>query len=95
MFSTKALTALDAKCDDSFGPLGMLAKIDGQYPTSFSDSNPPIEYGSLVKQFPDFFISASSPQAGCDPGNSNALQAASKFKDEFQAAFPTIQQLGS
>lgn len=92
LFSTTALTAIDVKCGTDFGPLGSLAKISGQYPTTFSDSNPQMNYGALVKQFPSFFISSSGPQGGCSE-NSAALDAMSKFKGDFQSAFSTIQAL--
>jgi Tfp pilus assembly protein PilE len=92
LFSTTSLTATDAKCGTDFGPLGALSKISGQYPTTFSDSNPPMEYGGLVKQFPAFFISTSGPQASCSE-NSTVLANASKFRGDFQAALSTIQPL--
>ena len=99
-FSTTALTTADSSCGTSFGPLGSLAKITGQYPTSFSDSDPPIEYGQLVKQFPTFFISASFPNggncsssatAGSDVAATNNNNRASLGKQAFSSSLSTIQ----
>lgn len=75
-FSTASLAAADTNCGTDSGPLGSLAKISGQFPTSFSDSNPPMEYGSLVKQFPTFFISEFSPQAACATAAASGSAAA-------------------
>ena len=93
-FTTKALSAIDAGCDEKFGPLGTLAKIDGQYPASFSDSNPAMAYGVLIKQYSGSFLSSFSPQAACSH-NSSALSSSSKFKSEFQASYSSIQQLST
>lgn len=93
-FSTIALTASDKNCGTDFGPLGSLAKITGQYPTSFSDSNPPMEYGTLVKQFPTFFISISPSQAACSANSSTlAIMNAGDYLGSFGTALPTIQLL--
>lgn len=91
LFSTTSLTAVDSKCGTDFGPLGVLTMGAGQYPSD--DPTAAIDYGgNLVKQFPTFFISYTGPQAGCSE-NGTALNHMNKFKDDFQAALPTIQAL--
>lgn len=86
-FSTKALAALDKNCDAGVNtPLGTLQRVDGQYPT---DPTAASDYGTLVKQFPTFYISEGYPNGSCT-SNASAAASASKFKDEFQAAIPSV-----
>ena len=88
-FSTATLAALDAKCSASAGgPLGSLGRVDGVYPASAN----PVVYGTLVKQFPTFYIAAGHPNAACSE-QSSALSAMSKFRQEFEASYSTIQAL--
>lgn len=91
MFSTAALTGLDAKCSASNGALGSLERANGQYPTASEDASNVLDYGQLVKQFPTFYVSAGFPNAQCSSNNS-ANAAAAKFKLEFATAESTIQQ---
>ncbi len=100
-FSTKALTAADAKCSTDAAPLGTLGRVNGQYPTQSEDPTNVLDYGQLIKQFPTFYISAGYPQAGCSAATSagsdfaaasnNSL--ANTDKSAFQASFSTIQPL--
>jgi type II secretory pathway pseudopilin PulG len=98
-FSTASLAAADANCGTNFGPLGSLAKISGQYPTTFDDSDPPIEYGQFVKQFSTYFISASYPQAACSTAATAGSDAAAASNEATASAdlkalnssFSTIQ----
>lgn len=87
-FSTQALTAADPKCSASFGPLGSLEKVAGQYPTN--DPNAAFHYGQLVKQFPTFFISGGSPNAGCST-NPTATTAMGEYKAAFISAQSSLQ----
>lgn len=87
-FSTAALTALDAHCGtDVNTPLGTLQKVDGQYP---SDPTAALDYGTLVKQFPTFYVSEGFPNGACST-NASAAASATKFKGEFEAAVSTIE----
>lgn len=86
-FSTATLTALDANCGtDVTTPLGTLQKVDGQYP---SDPTAALDYGTLVKQFPTFYISEGFPNGSCS-SKASAAASASKFKDEFVTAVSSI-----
>lgn len=89
-FSTQALTSADSDCSVSFGPLGSLGRVDGQYPSN--DPNAAFNYGQLVQQFPTFFIISGSPNASCS-SNPNATPSLGHFKGEFVAAQSTIQAL--
>jgi len=101
MFSTKALTAVDAKCGPAAMPLGSLGKASGQYPTQQQDASNVLDYGQLVKQFSTFYIAAGYPQAACslsgsagsDTAAANNNKLANTDKATFEAAFSTIQSL--
>lgn len=98
IFSTTSLAAADSSCDTDFGPLGSLAKVDGQYP---NDNPNPLDYGQLVKQFPTFFISANYPNAPCSTsksaGSASAATAnnanANADKQALSGSLSTIQAL--
>jgi hypothetical protein len=73
-FSTPALAAADPGCSAAHGPLGVIAKTDGQYPAGANDEN---SSGQLVKQYPNFYISYDPSQGECaSPSNTNAINIA-------------------
>ncbi len=90
LFSTASLIALDSGCGTSFGPLGSLEKVNGQFPSDYQAH--PLAYGQLVKQFPTFYISAGFPNAACSTSATINGDSISD-KSEFVAAESTIQQL--
>jgi type II secretory pathway pseudopilin PulG len=86
-FSTMSLTRADSGCSDSNGPLGSLERAAGQYP-----GGDVVDYGTLVKQFSDFYISSATPQAACS--SSDTVQSlAQTQKQAFVTAESTISQL--
>jgi Tfp pilus assembly protein PilV len=87
LFSTASLIAIDQDCGTSFGPLGSLEKVNGQFPSDYQQN--PNAYGQLVKQFPTFYISAGYPQAACT--TKPAPQG--EYKAEFGQAESTIKQI--
>lgn len=101
MFSTRALTAADAKCGSAAMPLGSLERASGQYPTQTQDATNVLDYGQLVKQFPTFYIAAGYPQASCSfaPTAGSAMaatannHAAAVDEATFEGAVATIQAL--
>lgn len=101
MFSTKALTALDANCGVSSGALGSLERASGQYPTQAEDETNVLDYGQLLKQFPTFYISVGYPQAACSTaataGSASAAAsneaARNTAKQAFVSSLSTIQPL--
>jgi hypothetical protein len=88
-FSTKALTDLDKNCAASgTAPLGILTKVTGQYPKEANVETTP---GQLVKQFSDYYIAFTSPQAACSDSklDTTVTEALTSFKDTFS----TIKEL--
>ena len=74
--STDSLTKLDKECSNTgmAPPLGALSKVNGQYP-----KNPTVDNsaGQLVKQYPDYYIGFSGPQAACSSVDSTSNVALS------------------
>jgi len=69
--STAFLTKLDKDCSDTgmAPPLGALSKVNGQYPTDATIDN---SVGQLIKQYPNYYISFSGPQAACSSVDSTS-----------------------
>lgn len=86
-FSTTSLTAIDNNCAGVNTPLGTLGRVDGQYPSD--DPTAALDYGTLIKQFPTFYISEGVPNGSCST-NQNALAAVSKDKGDFQTAVSSV-----
>lgn len=61
-FSTSALTKADPNCA---GQIGSISKIDGQY-----SANNAYGYGASFKQYPDYYLAYSGPQATCSNNQS-------------------------
>lgn len=62
-FSRASLDTIpECKLSDKGGALGALWKIPGQYPTEPTVDNTP---GTLVKQFPDFYLAYRRPAMSC------------------------------
>jgi hypothetical protein len=80
----------DYKTGDIGGGFAAVSKIAGQYPT-----NPTLEDGGLLKQFPDFYISYGVPNGnGCaDLGQSQNL--GNTGRQEANAFFQAFQKTGS
>jgi len=76
--TTDSLTKLDKECSDTgmAPPLGALSKVNGQYP-----KNPTVDnsVGQLVKQYPDYYIGFSGPQAACSSVDSTSNVALSNL----------------
>lgn len=89
-FSTSSLTSADANCGPSSAPLGTLQEVSGQYPNN--NPNAQMQFGRLVKQFSTFYISGSTPSAGCST-NATAQATAGTDRSDFQSSLSTIQQL--
>lgn len=92
-FSTKALTAADPNCGTNFGPLGSLERANGQYPTEQQDETNVLDYGQLVKQFPNFYVTVGYPNAACSTSPSLPTPATGSWKSQFSGALSTIQAL--
>lgn len=88
-FSTKTLTSLNASCSASFGPLGSLEKVAGDYPSN--DKFAMLDYGTLVKQFATFYIASGTPNASCAT-TASVAETTAKLRNEFSASTSTIQQ---
>lgn len=58
------------EADDA--PLGVVFKVDGQYPSEPSVVNTP---GTLMKQYSDFYLAYRSPQQGCSQQKDNEAVA--------------------
>jgi len=88
-FSTKTLTDKSPDCAaDQIAPLGAVSKLSGQYPADAAVDN---TAGTLLRQFPDFYLTYSSPQATCsDKKEDQDLQISQK--QLFRNALSTIQQ---
>jgi cytoskeletal protein RodZ len=92
-FSTASLTAANPSCGPSSSVLGTLEKASGQYPTEKEDETNVLDYGTLIKQFPTFYISGSIAHAGICPTGSTTPAASSSDAHDFSGAFTSIQPL--
>lgn len=59
LLSTRTVTGLDPSCGPEGWPLGLLSRNPGTAPGPFT------ELGELVKQFADYYIVYTHPQATC------------------------------
>jgi hypothetical protein len=62
-FSTTTLASADVNCSADHGPLGALQIVQGQYPKD--DNDVYFNYGNLLKQFPQSFVTYSKSQGLC------------------------------
>jgi hypothetical protein len=89
--STASVSAEEPECqaNGAAPPLGNLSRTYGQYPSNPNQGN---ASGVLIKQFSDFYIAYSTPQAACTTSNDVAQQL-SQARGELNAAFSTIEQI--
>jgi hypothetical protein len=62
-FSTASLAKLDSSCTDTKGAIGVLVRTPGTYPKN--TKNAVANYGILIKQFTNFYISGAYSSTGC------------------------------
>jgi len=90
-FSTKTLTDKDQECSshNSAPPLGLLARVEGQFPTTLNVDTAP---GPLVKQFANFYIASRAPQATCTDDVQLSTDSQNAFTS-FKKTFSSIKEL--
>jgi hypothetical protein len=70
--SSTSLAALDSACSAANGALGILSKTTGQYPTAPTSTN---SSGTLVEQFPTYYLAYSAPTACSKTASVNTEQS--------------------
>ena len=101
MLSSKSLANFDAACSASnaiYPPLGMIVKVDGQYPTPDSGVS---DAGVLVKQFPTYYIATNffgekfKPHTTCsDKDMPEALdKATTALRNDLEKSIGSIKEL--
>lgn len=75
--------------DGSDAALGVLFRISGTYPENANVTTAP---GSLVKQFPDFYIAYRTPQQPCSE-NQTVTQLITDHRKSLDEALETTEQL--
>jgi len=79
-------------------PLGLIAKIDGQYPSSESGAT---DAGTLIKQFSTYYIAVayfgekSKPSTSCSDKDIPAAlnEATSELRRDLEKAISTVKEL--
>jgi hypothetical protein len=89
-FSTAALTSTDANCSAADAPLGVMQLVPGQYPTGDQDAF--FNYGKLLKQFPNAFVTYTSSQGSCTTSKDSVVLK--KYQDavsDFKQSTPSVE----
>ncbi len=93
-FSTESLVRADPKCGPDNSPMGSIARVDGRYPEAAEgDNSIAMEYGQLVKQFANFYISAWYPNGVCSTDPSFPSPPDGSWKSQLGGALSTVQEL--
>jgi len=91
--SSRDVSLADPNCNlgESDAPLGVLFRIEGQYPSEANATNTP---GVLAKQtqLTDFYIAYRAPQQECT-SNQELNGIISDYKQQLLDSFSTIEQL--
>jgi hypothetical protein len=74
--TTATLESLDRECKADNTPLGVIAKAPGRYENRVVKN-----IGSLIKQYDDYFIAYTGPQAACSDKESVVKLSESLLKD--------------
>ena len=86
--STDSLESKSIECAADKSALGQLVKVEGQRP---QDANVDNSYGTLVKQYDDYYIAYQAPQSTCSQDKDIQQLQASQISS-FKGALSSIEE---